>query len=250
MAKGILSFVYESGILDLPDTALVVGIDDTGNESFANNEHPLFGLGGCAVMAGDYFRYLDDPWHELKEQFFGDRQLQLHASDLKNPTPAQLQALQMFFKNLPFFRFATIASKTVENETIETIVHLVSVIVMQQVANFAKWVQPTEIVFIIENSQRIGKDLLKHFSAYRFGNGEIEIQPKVLLAKKDARVSCVEVADFVIHPAGAQVRNRLRGFRNINSIIRKDFEAVFHKVDSKLVDYRELLAARPAKESA
>ena len=73
---------------------------------------------------------------------------------------------------------------------------------MQQVANFAKWVQPTEIVFLIENSQRIGKDLLKHFSAYRFGNGEIEIQPKVLLANKDVRASCVEVADFVVHPAG------------------------------------------------
>lgn len=244
MAIGVLSLAHESGILDLPDSALVVGIDDTGDESFANADHPLFGLGGCAVLAGDYFSFIDDPWHELKEQFFGDRDLKLHASELNCPTPEQLQALQMFFKNLPFFRFATVASKTVENETIETIVHLVSVIVMQQVANFAKWAQPTEIVFVIENSQRIGKDLLKHFSAYRFGNGEIEIQPKVLLANKDVRASCVEVADFVVHPAGAQVRNRLRGFRNLNSSIRKDFEAVFHRVDSKLVDYRELLAAR------
>lgn len=246
---GVLSLVHESGTLDVPDTALVVGIDDTGDESFANNDHPLFGLGGCAVLAKDYFRYLDDPWHELKEIFFGDRHVKLHASELNRPSTAQLQALAMFFKNLPFFRFATIASKTVENETIETIVHLVSVIIMQQVASFATWVQPTEVVFIIENSQRIDKDLRKHFSAYRFGNGDIEIQPKVLLAKKDARASCVEVADFVIHPAGAQVRNRLRGFKNSNNLIRKDFEAVFHKVDSKLVDYRELLAARFMKEN-
>jgi len=248
--SGVLSLVHESGTLNVPDSALIVGIDDTGNESFVNSDHPLFGLGGCAVMAKDYFRYLDDPWHELKEIFFGDRHIKLHASELNSPSPAQLQALEMFFKNLPFFRFATIASKTVENETIETIVHLVSIIVMQQVASFAKWVQPTEIVFIIENSQRIDKDLRKHFGTYRFGNGEIEIQPKVLLAKKDVRASCVEVADFVIHPAGAQVRNRLRGFRDLKNLIRKDFAAVFHNVDSKLVDYRELLAAKPSKESA
>lgn len=242
--------VHELGILDVPDSALIVGIDDTGDESFANKDHPLFGLGGCAVLAKDYFSYLDDPWHELKEKFFGDSHIKLHASELNNPNPAQLQALEMFFKNLPFFRFATIASKTVENESIETIVHLVSIIVMQQVASFAKWVQPTEIVFIIENSQRIDKNLRKHFSAYRFGNNEIEIQPKVLLAKKDLRASCVEVADFVIHPAGAQVRNRLRGFKNLNNFVRKDFAAVFHKVDSKLADYRELLSVRPSMENA
>jgi hypothetical protein len=136
-------------------------------------------------------------------------------------------------------------AETLRNETIETNIHLVCISVLQRIAEFAKWVQPTEIVLIVENSERIEFDLLRHFSTYRFGNGEIEIQPKVLLASKEVRASCVEVADFVIHPAGAQVRNRLKGFTNNERIIRKDFSTVFHQVDSRLVSYVELLSAKP-----
>ena len=243
--SGILSLRHDSGILNVSDSALIVGIDDTGHESFADEAHPLFGLGGCAVRAADYFRYLDDPWHELKKRYFGGPDIKLHASKLRNPSQVQVEALGVFFKNLPFFRFATVSARTARNETIETIVHLVSVMVMQQVAAFAQRTQPSAIVFIIETSERVDRALRMHFGAYRFGNGEIEIQPSVLLASKDARASCVEVADFVVHPAGAQVRNRLRGFKNLHNIIRKDFDAVFHTVDRKLVDYRELLEARP-----
>lgn len=247
--KGILSLQHENGTLDVSDTALVVGIDDTGHDNFADKKHPVFGLGGCAVLAKDYFRYIDDPWRELKRIHFGGENEMLHASDLKSPTLEQLRALEMFFCKLPFFRFAAMAAETLNNETIETNIHIVSITVLNQIAEFSKLVQPTEIIFIIENSERIEKDLLKHFSAYRFGNNTIEIQPKVLLASKQVGASCVEVADFVMHPAGAQVRNRLRGFKKLDNIIRKDFSAVFHKVDSRLVRYQEILSAKPAISS-
>jgi hypothetical protein len=165
----------------------------------------VFGLGGCAVLAKDYFRFLDDPWRYMKEIYFDGAEQKMHASELKKPTIEQLNALKYFFSKFPFFRFAVMAAETLKNQTIE----------------------------------------LKHFSAYRIGNGEIEIQPKVLLASKKVRATCVEVADFVIHPAGAQVRNRLLGFKHMNNIIRKDFDAVFHNIDSKLVSYTELLSAKP-----
>lgn len=242
---GILSLVHEKGILDVPDTALIVGVDDTGNESFSDKKHPVFGLGGCAVLAKDYFRFLDDPWRYMKEIYFDGAEQKMHASELKKPTIEQLNALKYFFSKFPFFRFAVMAAETLKNQTIETNLHLICYSVLQRIAEFAKWVQPTEIVIIAENSARIQKDFLKHFSAYRIGNGEIEIQPKVLLASKKVRATCVEVADFVIHPAGAQVRNRLLGFKHMNNIIRKDFDAVFHNIDSKLVSYTELLSAKP-----
>ena len=247
---GILSLVHEKGTLDVPDSALIVGVDDTGNDLFADERHPVFGLGGCAVLARDYFRYLDDPWCYMKDSYFGGRNQKLHASDLKNPTAEQLHALDHFFTRFPFFRFAVMAAETLKNETLETNIHLVSFCVLERVAEFAKWSQPTEIIFIIERSQRIERDLLKHFSAYRFGNCEIEIRPRVLLASKEVCGSPVEVADFVIQSAGAQVRNRLRGFAGIENIARKDFAAVFNKVDSKLVSYVELLSAKEKQANA
>ena len=236
----ILSLVHEKGILDVPDTALIVGVDETGNESFSDKKHPVFGLGGCAVLAKDYFRLLDDPWNYMKKTYFDGTEQVMHASELKKPTIKQLNALKYFFSKFPFFRFAVMAAETLKNQTIETNLHLISHSVLQRIAEFAKWVQPTEIVIIAERSARIEKDLLKHFSAYRIGNGKIEIQPKVLLASKKVRATCVEVADFVIHPAGAQVRNRLLAFKHMDNPIRKDFEAVFNNIDSKLASYTEL----------
>ena len=241
--KGQLSFKHEKGMLHLDNDALVVGIDETGCEDYKDRNHPVFGLGGCAIRAGDYFKHLDTPWRELKEWFFDGEDKPLHASDLKNPEPKQLEALERFFTNLPIFRFATMSASTFKNETRETNIHLLCISVMNQVAEFAKWIQPTEIVFVCDNSNRIEKDLLKHFTSCRFGNGEYEIKPQVLLASKDRLASCVEIADFVVHPAGAQVRNRVLGRLRAGTGYRKDFNVIFNKVDRRLSSYQEILQA-------
>ena len=245
MTKGILSLVHENGIIDVPDDALVVGIDETGCEDYKDDNFPVFGIGGCAIVARDYFRFLENPWHEIKDNYFGGKQVALHASDLKNPSKEQLSALKDFFTKLPFFRFACMSANSFENQTEETNVHLLSKSVMDQVCEFVTLVQPSQIIFIIENSERIGKSLLMHFSAYRYSNGDIDFSPQVLMADKKTKATCVEVADFVVHPAGAQVRNRLKGFPNSNNIVRKDFEIVFYEIDNKFSSYRELLSAKP-----
>ncbi len=115
---------------------------------------------------------------------------------------------------------------------------------MNQICEFASRVQPTEIVYIIEESSRIEKDLIKHFGTYLYSNSDIKFQASVLTAAKDKCVSCVEVADFVVHPAGAQVRNRLMGYKNSMNIVRKDFATVFHEIDSRFCSYTEILSAK------
>lgn len=58
---GVLSLLHGQGKFDVSDSALIVGVDDTGNDLFLDKRYPVFGLGGCAVLARCYFRYLDDP---------------------------------------------------------------------------------------------------------------------------------------------------------------------------------------------
>lgn len=239
----VLSLKHEKGSLDVPDDAIVVGLDETGCEDYKDKNHPVFGLGGCAVVAKDYFQLIDDPWRRMKELFFGGAETQLHAADIKKPTIEQLEALERFFSKIPFFRFATMSAQTFDNQTEETNIHLLSLSIMNQVGKFATMVQPSGIIFIIEASERIERSLLKHLSAYRYGNGDIDFQPQILIASKQSKASCVEIADFVIHPAGAQVRNRLTGNINFENPIRKDFSAVFHKIDNRLSEYQELLSA-------
>jgi len=46
----------------------------------------------------------------------------------------------------------------------------------------------------------------------------------------------LEVADFVLHVAGSQTRDRLNGRTNW----RKDFDSVFHNIDPNLVSAIEI----------
>ena len=117
--------------------------------------------------------------------------------------------------------------------------HLVSLHMMTQVCKFAARVNPDGILYIIDSSQRIQRQIVMHLKAYRYTDGEKEFQAEVMVADKDSITSCVEVADFVVHPAGAQVRNRV--LRKL--IFRKDFQAVFHEVDPVYSDYTEILKA-------
>lgn len=240
----MLSIEHENGKYDLPDTALIVGIDETGCEDYKDDNFPVFGLGGCAVRAGDYFSFVDDPWSEIKDRYFAGKNTPLHATDINKPTKDQLSALEFFFTKSPVFRFATMSAISFDNGSGTDNLHLLVQSVMHQVCEFASIVKPTEVVFIVEDSQRIGKAMRSYFSAYQFGTDEGVIPSKVMYATKDKCMSLLEVADFVVHPAGTQVRNRIKGRFPKSGPIRKDFEIVFHKADRRLCSYQEMLSAQ------
>jgi hypothetical protein len=85
---------------------LMVFVDETGHEEFADPNYPVFGFGGCAVPAFAAPDVLERPWREMKERHFGGADVALHASDLRHPTPEQLEALGAFFRDHRFGRFA------------------------------------------------------------------------------------------------------------------------------------------------
>jgi hypothetical protein len=53
---------------------------------------------------------------------------------------------------------------------------------------------------------------------------------------KAAGEPALEVADFIMHAIGRQVRQNLKS----REIFVPDFQAVFHKVDQKIVSYIEV----------
>ena len=104
----------EGELLSLEPSCLMVFIDETGSESLSDKIHPVFGLGGCAVLASDYEKLISIPWDNLKNEYFEGADKTLHASELNSPTPQQLEALNDFFKNNGFVRVAGIACKNTE----------------------------------------------------------------------------------------------------------------------------------------
>jgi len=64
------------------------------------------------------------------------------------------------------------------------------------------------------------------------GDGDVEFEPKPYTLPKSANSSMLEVADFVMQAAGAQVRNRLQGKFDI----RKDFDLIFHHTTVRFIE--------------
>jgi hypothetical protein len=239
-----ITLVTQNGPVELPGDTLLVAVDETGHEGFAPT-HRVFGLGGCACLVKHYGQLIDDPWCSMKAELFGSQSVQLHAAELRSPSPEQLEGLEFFFANFQFFRFAVMVAETMQNETEHGLLKVVSRMLLDRIADMAGYALPCDVAIVVESSERIQQDVLSELSSYRMGDGERDFQPKVYTLPKSAGWPMLEVADFVMHAAGAQVRNRLAN----KFMIRKDFEVVFHRIDRRLSHYSELLGLRnPAKE--
>jgi uncharacterized protein DUF3800 len=46
-------------------------VDESGHEEFADPNHPVFVLGGCAIMMAAIDSVVRLPWRELKNSHFG-----------------------------------------------------------------------------------------------------------------------------------------------------------------------------------
>lgn len=75
--------------LSVSDHALLIFVDDTGHEALVPG-HPVYGLGGCAIMAGDLERVIHRPWQEVRRQIRGSVDMPLHAAHCMRRRSARL----------------------------------------------------------------------------------------------------------------------------------------------------------------
>ena len=135
---------------------LMFFVDETGHENMSDPKYPVFGFGGCAIPASAIEEHLRQPWRELKETHFGSADVALHASDLRNPTQAQLDALGAFFRKQRFGRFAvTMTSKVKLPDGVEPY-RVIPNVLRKRWAELISRVQPIppEVALIHEASQR------------------------------------------------------------------------------------------------
>jgi Protein of unknown function (DUF3800) len=207
-----------------PD-CLMFFIDETGHEEFADPNYPVFGIGGCAILAGAAKEHLKKPWRDIKANHFGSADAPLHASDLKNPSADQIEAIATFFRRQMFGRFAvTITSNATLPEGLA--VHQLMVLgVRKRWEELASRITPAaaEIAFLHEASER-GDALIRRF----FSDTKVTIEGKTVpvhfgFMPKWTGDEALEVADFIVHAAGRHSFALMRG----RSGFRRDFQAVF-----------------------
>jgi len=239
-----LTLTLESGKNTvLGGRSFVVFVDETGHKLLRDPQYPLFGLGGCGVLVANYRRFVVDPWLKLKEQYFGACDKPLHASSLHQCSQEQLDALAGFFRENHFSRVAALVTDKTALLSGITPYRISSSSLMARVAKVAgKW-NRSKIVLIFEESARGDKLAVRYFDKYKkckVINQEREwcIPVEKYLMPKSSMEAGLEVADFIMHAAGGQVR----AWRQNQKVpARRDFVSVFKNVDEKLVSFFEIV---------
>lgn len=216
---------------------LLVFIDETGHEEFADPKYPLFGMGGCACLALSYGDVIVTPWKNLKRKHFGGSDVGMHASELGRPSEEQIEALAQFFLSQSFYRFYAIAKNTTTIAGALDPYHIVARSMLERVTTMASRCVLDSIAMIFEQTDRLDLPAARIFSAYNFSYEDgtaIPVERRRM--SKSLHEPGLEVADFVLHVAGSQTRDRMKGRANW----RKDFDSVFHNIDKDLVSAIEI----------
>jgi hypothetical protein len=221
---------------NLPETTLVVAIDDTGHEEFKDPNYQVFGIGGCAFLVRDYQRLIEQPWNYMCDHFFPDIGRPIHAANLGKLSSEQLGAFKHFFEKFEFFRIAVTASVKSKKEVENSFIDVVGAALLQRICEIGKWAEFDRLFIIFEESERIEMKVLQSLSGKNVKRNSKDIKIELGLIPKSASIPAMEVADIIIHTAGAQTKSRISGKKEV----RKDFEIIFRNVDNRLVSFMEI----------
>ena len=227
----------------LPENTFVVAVDDTGHEEFKDPNYQVFGIGGCAFLVRDYQRLIERPWNYMCQHFFPDIGRPIHATDLRNLSSTQHGAFKHFFEKFEFFRIAVTASVKSEKEVEANFIEIAGASLLQRICEIGEWAEFDRLFILFEESERIEMKVLQSLSGKKIKQNSKEIKIELGLIPKSASIPAMEVADIIIHTAGAQTKSRISGKKEV----RKDFEIIFRNVDNRLVSFAEITRIEKTK---
>lgn len=227
--------------IQIEEDALLVFVDETGDDKTSDINFPVFGLGGCAVFSQDYDHHIHIPWTIFKRRILGNTDKVLHAADLDLDSlpKEELNLLGDFFKNGEFKRFGFTLTKQAELKNGIGKYQVLATLLSKHIVDITHEYPKIRHVYIFfEYNTEGNKSINKFFREVDFVNLGSKVLVQNLVANKGI-LNGLEVADFVIQAAGAQTRNRLNG----KSGYRKDFSTIFHDCDVTLKKFFQVTKA-------
>jgi hypothetical protein len=222
--------------LDLRGRCLAVFVDDTGHEALIPG-HPVYGLGGCAVLGRDLDHIIRAPWREIRRRVTGSPDTSLHANPFGGfASQENIAAVAEFFRVHPFARFGAIISTraTLPNELGP--VPTIAKVLQTRIADIARWTDFDSLAVIFESSQRADRLIENAFQGFGLEDGGAPIPVECFFMRKQLGEPALEVADFVMHAVGRQARQNLKK----RGDFAPDFCAVFLAVDRRLTSFMEV----------
>ncbi|GLR89785.1 hypothetical protein GCM10007857_64990 [Bradyrhizobium iriomotense] len=231
--------------LKLPNDCLAVFADDTGHEALVPDQ-PVYGLGGCAVLAQDLDAIVRTPWRQVRRQATGSPDTPLHASDFgRSATREQILAAAAFFRQGRFARFGAIVSVDTAFDGNLGPLLTIALVLRQRIIDIARWTRFGSVAVIFESSERADPLIEKAFQDFSIEENGKPLPVECYFMRKQEGEPGLEVADFIMHAIGRQARHNLTK----RGTFVPDFAAVFHGIDTKLVSFMEVSSVvqnRPA----
>jgi len=198
-------------------------------------------LGGCAVINYLYDELIKQPWLKMKRTHFGGTEVALHGFNSYRYSVEQKSGLCQLFKHNNFFRFSHMMSREVELPEGYEPYNFAAAGLLKCIEKSTQLYSIDSIAIIFEESHRGDKFIPRYFSPYECLKDDGGVVPmEWCLMPKSSIEPGLEVADFVIHSAGAETLARING----NTNPRKDVDCIFYSVDSSLSRHVEIIKAK------
>ncbi|MGH9793220.1 MAG: hypothetical protein ACRD5G_00480, partial [Candidatus Acidiferrales bacterium] len=220
---------------------LLVAIDETGDEDLADPRYPVFGIGGCLTVVGEYQQQIRGPWSALKQSHFSGASAPLHAAGLRL-TADQASALGNFFWTCTFGRFAAVTTLATAIDARLSRFEATALMMGNLLAKAAEAYRFTSMAVIFEHSERTEGLVRKTFSENKVYAGEAaqrwQVPTRFFFAKKHVAEPIVEVADFIMHASGTAVRSHRDS--GVPLLKRRDFASVFEGREARRAAFLRL----------
>lgn len=224
------------GNLLLEPGGLYVFLDETGHERLAGQD--FYGFGGCAFMGADYDRLIRGPWSLVRFVVKGDPDAQLHASEFqRTATPEHFAEVVRFFREQPFMRIAAAGARTTALPDDIPLMQIVIDTLKQRIVDVAQYWPLQSVTIVFEENPRADPYVYAYFGDVRYRVNESEIPTNCYRMPKSAKEPALEIADFIANAVGGHARRTMVQKRDG---FGKDFRAIFHSVDRRLVSFMGL----------
>lgn len=233
--------------LRLTTDTLVFFVDETGDENTSDPNRPVFGFGGCAVMASSLDLDVRAPWRAVRQAVTGSEATPLHAATLpEGITPEQIDRIGAFFRTGRFARIGVSCSdQTIAPDDVETVQYVLECL-KHRMLDILKFSRAQRIAVVFEANQRLEPAIERYFGIPSISEGGREIPVEPCFLAKAAGEPALEVADFTANAIGGHAH--FLGTRK--GAYRLDFRSIFHGQDTRLTSYLHVnkVALTPSRE--
>lgn len=237
----------------IPRSNLLIFLDETGDEGYSDPKHPVFGIGGCALISDEYLRRFRPQWNRLKRDILNLADAPFHAVEFERskPTQAQIESINAFLKR-GFFRIAVTTDINTKRPTGFDGHETVSTVMCDYIRRLTRCYSVRRCMVFFEHSERANELLernlpLRDIVAVNLFGEPVDVCGFTM--PKKAMEPGLEIADLIIHTSGKQQRKYAEGYVNGARNFTPDFRAVFHSVHQSWTIYQSVLSMEDHRES-